>query len=158
MAVERRVGPIEVRWGRDRYTYFIVRGELVTEWKSGIDHSRSSYPLNGLSPDLVEVVGRSPRTTKTVRISLALLAASAIIFFSDYNKAIPLLAPSLLLLGVWWLANAFRMLRPRTWTEIRKLNGDSAVTLVQPEQRTDAWTHFERDLSSAIREVNGADA
>jgi len=153
-STERRIGPIDVRWGNERYNYSVVGDLFFSEWKSGMDGAKSSYPLHGMSSDLVETTGRSSQTTKTVRISLGLISASVIIFFSEYNKTIPLLAPFLLLLGGWWLTNALRKVMPRTWTEVRKINGEAGFALVQPEPRTAAWTSFEQALSSAIREVN----
>ncbi len=155
-SAERRVGPFEVRWGNERYKYSVIGDLFFTEWKSGMDSARSSYPLYGLSPDLTETVGRSQQTTKTLRISASLVVSSVIIFFSEYNKGIPLLAPFLLVVGGWWLVNAVRKVVPRAWTEIRKLNGDNGITLLQPEQRTGEWTNFENALSLAIREVNEA--
>ena len=153
-STERRIGPIEVRWGNERYNYSVVGDLFFSEWKSGMDYAKSSYPLYGMSAALVETSGRSPQTTRTVRISAGLIASSVIIFFSEYNRTIPLLAPFLLLLGSWWLANALRKVLPRTWTEIRKINGDAGFSMVQPEQRTETWTSFEQALLSAIREVN----
>jgi hypothetical protein len=154
-STQRRIGPIEVRWGSDRYRYSVTGDCFLYEWWSGMDQGSAAYPLSGMSPDLLETVGRSPQTTRTARISLVLIASSVIFFFSDYNKAIPLLAPFLLFLGAWWLVNALRKVVPRKWTEVRKVNGEAGFSFVQPEQRTEEWTEFEQALSLAIREVNG---
>jgi hypothetical protein len=133
---------------------YVVGESFYTEWKSGMDCSKSSWPLTGLSPSLIEIVRRSPETTRTVRISLALIASSAVVFFSEYNKAIPLLAPFLLGLGSWWLINSVRKVVPRRWTEVRKLSGETNFSIVQPDQRTDEWVKFEEELSETIREIN----
>lgn len=119
-----------------------------------MDCANSSHPLYGMSPDLIETVGRSPETTKAVRVSLGLLASAVIIFFSDFNKTIPLLAPFFLLLGGWWLVNALRQVVPRRWTEVRKLSGETGFHMVQPEHRTEDWVNFEHALSAAIRKAN----
>lgn len=153
-APERTIGPIEVRWGSDRYKYCIVGDTFVTEWKKGMDCSKSSWPLHGLSPNLVETIGRSSETTKTARISMALIAASIIVFFSEYNKAIPLLAPFLLGLGGWWFIGILRKVAPRSWTEVRKPTGEYVFSLVQPEKKTNEWLEFEQNLVKVIREVN----
>ncbi len=144
----------EVRWGRDRYSYSVTGNLFRTEWKSGMDCADLSYPLYGMSPDLIETVGRSPSTTKTLRVSSSALAFAVIIFFSDFNKSIPLLAPFLFLLGGWWLVNALRQIVPRRWTEVRKLSGETGFALVQPEHRTQEWVNFEQTLSAAIRRAN----
>lgn len=153
-APERTIGPIEVRWGRDRYTYRIVGESFITEWKRGIDLSKTCWSLHGISPNLVETIGRSSQTTKTVRQSGALIAAAIIVFFSEYNKSIPLLAPFLLVLGGWWLVGVLRQVLPRSWTEVRKYTGEYVFSLVQPEKKTQEWLEFEKELVKAIREVN----
>jgi hypothetical protein len=151
---ERAIAPVEVRWGSDRYTYYLTDDSVVVEWKSGMDLSKTCWPLHGLSPNLKEISGRSSGSGTTVRISLLLIASSVIVFFSDYNKAIPLLAPFLLFLGAWWLINVSRKLVPRNWTVVRKSSGEDAFSLVQPKVRSDAWVLFERELSEAIRRAN----
>lgn len=151
---ERKVGPIEVRWGSDHHTYCIVGDSFITEWKKGMDYSKSCWSLQGVSPNLVETTGRSSETTKTARISMTLMASAVIVFFSEYNKTIPLLAPFLLGLGGWWFIGILRKVAPRTWTEVRKSTGEYVFSLVQPEKKTNEWLEFEQELVKAIREVN----
>jgi hypothetical protein len=153
-ASERKIGPIEVRWGSDHYKYCIVGDSFITEWKKGMDYSKSCWSLQGVSPTLVETIGRSSETTKTARISMALMASSIIVFFSEYNKAIPLLAPFLLGLGAWWFIGILRKVAPRSWTEVRKPTGEYVFSLVQPEKKTKEWSEFEQELVNVIREVN----
>ena len=150
----QRAGPMEVRWGKDRYNYSVEGNSFRTEWKSGMDCASLSYPLYGMSPNLIETVGRSPETTKAVRVSLCLLASAVIIYFSDLNTSIPLLAPFLFLLGGWWLVNALRQVVPRRWTEVRKSSGETGFSMVQPEHKTEDWVKFEQELSTAIRKAN----
>ena len=152
--VEYSVGPIDVRWGKDRYKFYVVGDSLYTEWVSGFDRSTVPCPLRGLSPNFTETTGRSSGIAQTVRISMLLVASSVIVFFSDYHKTIPLLAPFLLGLGSWWLANAIRKVVPRTWTVIRKTNGEDACSIVQPEKKSPEWLRFEKKLSDAILKVN----
>ena len=155
MAVsERQIGPIEVRWGSDQYKYSIVGDSFFTEWKNGMDFSKSSWPLHGVSPHFGETIGRSSDTTKTVRISAALIAAAIIIFFSEYNKSIPLLAPFLFGLGCWWLIGKARNVVPRSWTEVRKTTGEDFFSFVQPSEKSEDWIAFEQALSKAIHEIN----
>lgn len=151
---ERKIEPVEVRWGGDEYKYYVLGDSFYTEWKSGMDCSKSSWPLRGLSPNLVETVGRSSGTTKTVRVSMLLIASSVIVFFSDYNKSIPLLAPFLFALGAWWFINAVRMVAPRSWIEARKLSGETVFSVVQPKDKSEEWSKFRQALTEAIREVN----
>jgi len=151
---DHSTGPFKVRWGKDRYSYSVTGNSFRTEWKSGMDCASLSYPLYGMSPDLIETVGRSPETTKAVRVASALLASAVIIFFSDFNTSIPLLAPFLFLLCGWWLVNALRQVVPRRWTEVRKLSGETGFSMVQPEHRTQDWVKFEQALSAAIRKAN----
>ena len=151
---DKTLGAVEVRWGSDRYKYYVIDDSFFTEWTSGMDCSKTSVHLRGLSPRLIETSGRSSSTTQTVRISLLLIASSIIVFFSDYNKTIPLLAPFLLFLGGWWVANALRKVIPRKWTVVRKRSGEDAFFLVQPEKKSDDWLRFEKDLSGAINKAN----
>ena len=126
------------------------RGELSMP---GPD-STVSCSLRGLSPNLTETTGRSSNIAQTVRIAMLLLASSVIVFFSEYNKTIPLLSPFLLSLGSWWLFNALRKVIPRTWTVIRKTNGEDACSIVQPEKKSAEWLKFEKELSDTIVEAN----
>ena len=153
---ERRVGPIEVRWGSELYKYSIAGDSFFTEWKKGMDFSKSSWPLYGLSPSFVETSGRSSETTSTARKSMGLIAASIIVFFSEYNRTIPLLAPFLLGLGSWWFIGVVRRVAPRTWTEVRKITGEYGFSLVQPTEKSAEWLKFEQELSNAIHEANAA--
>ena len=121
-----------------------------------MDFSKTPWPLQGLSPIFVETVGRSSGTTNTVRKAMALIAASIIIFFSQYNQSIPLLAPFLFVLGSWWFAGALSEVLPRTWTEVRKLNGEVFFSILQPAEKSPEWLKFEEDLLQAIHETNTA--
>ena len=120
-SAERNIGPIEVGWGSDEYKYYVL-GDSFYLYRMEERHGllKSFWPLYGLSPNLVETIGRSSGTTKTVRLSMLLIASSIVVFFSDHNKSIPLLAPFLLLLGAWWFVNAVRKVVPRSWIEARK--------------------------------------
>jgi hypothetical protein len=149
-----KIGPITVRWGRNKYKYYVIGESFYSEWNSGMDHSTSCWSLLGLSPDLIETVGRSSSTTRTVRISMLLIASSGIVFFSDYNKSIPLLAPFLFGLGAWWIINAVSTLLPRRWTEARALNGETVFSVVQPAEKANEWLEFQQALAGAIREAN----
>ncbi|MBK7664795.1 MAG: hypothetical protein IPJ21_14875 [Sterolibacteriaceae bacterium] len=151
---ERKLGPIEVRWGDERYTYYIIGDSFYTEWKRGMDCAKSVASLHGLSSNLTETVGRSQSTTRTLRISMLLMASSVVVFFSDYNNSIPLLAPFLLGLGGWWFVSAIRKVAPRAWTNVRKSSGDEAFYMVQPEHKSEEWSRFEAGLSESIRQVN----
>jgi len=151
---EYRVGPIDVRWGKDRYKFYVIGDSFYTEWVSGFDRSKVSSPLRGLSPDLTETTGRSSDIAQTLRIAMLLVASSVIVFFSEYNKAIPLLAPFLFGLGSWWFANATRKVIPRTWTVLRKITGEDACSIVQPEKKSAEWLRFEKELSDAIVKAN----
>ena len=151
---ERVIAPVNVKWGTDKYTYYLTDDSLVVEWRSGMDLSKTCWPLHGLSPKLREMSGRSSGTGTSVRVSFLLIAASVILFFSDYNKAIPLLAPFLLFLGAWWLINVLRKVVPRNWTVVPKSTGDDAFSLVQPDVKSDSWVTFERELCEAIRRAN----
>jgi hypothetical protein len=121
-----------------------------------MDCSRTSVSLQGLSSNLAESVGRSASTTKTVRLAMLLIASSVVVFFSDYNESIPLLAPFLIGLGGWWFVNALRKLVPRSWTNVRKSSGEEAFYMVQPKHKSTEWSNFEMELSKAIRELNAA--
>src|SRR5687767_9176299 len=116
------VGPIEVRWGRDRYRYYTIDDVLYSEWKRGVDSSKSSWSLRGVSPRLDETSGRSDGVVKIIRLASLLMICSLIVYFSDYNKAIPLLAPFLGLWGAWWFINTLSKVSPRKWTLFRKVS------------------------------------
>lgn len=151
------VGPIEVRRGRDRYKYCVVDDLFISEWKRGIDHSRSTWSLRGTSSQFTEIVGRPNGVEKKLQRAGLLVAISVIIHFSDYNTSIPLLAPFLFLLGGWWFFNSLDGVRPHCWTQVRKITGEDAFNFLRPENGTDEWLHFERDLAQTIVRLNEAE-
>lgn len=153
-SASRKLGPIDVRWGNDRFTYWVAGDLFYSEWQSGMDLSKTSDSLRGISAELSETVGRSSGTTQSLRTSASLLALSVVVYFSDYQKSIPLLAPFLLTLGGIGLAQGLRRATPRTWTIVRNKNGTQAFHMVQPERKSAEWEKFESDLVQAIREVN----
>ena len=84
---------------------------------------------------------------------MAFIVAAIIIYFSDFNDSIPLLAPALLVYGVVRTSNLWRDLVPKTWTIIRYKNGESAGSIVHSGDSGER-EKFEATLSQAIERAN----
>ncbi|MCW8932259.1 MAG: hypothetical protein OQL19_18750 [Gammaproteobacteria bacterium] len=68
---------------------------LFHEWEKGAIKGKTSHLLHRLSPNINIETIVDDVALKKIRISWVLIVSAIIIFFSDYNDKIPLLAPFL---------------------------------------------------------------
>ncbi|MCP5488172.1 MAG: hypothetical protein H7A43_05940 [Verrucomicrobia bacterium] len=80
------------------------------------------------------------------------LAGSACVYFSEFNKQIPLLAPFLAVPGVWALIAGAWRLRQFDWTIIRKKNGDRALFILHSKSNCSELENFEKRFAQAVNE------
>ena len=145
---------ITIQSGRNKITYSVVDNLLITEKGTGTFQTRSTLSLQGLSPRLVVEIERHSGTVKTIRFSALAIALAAVVFFSDYNSSIPLLAPLLFGVGLIKFLNGVRHIYPRSWTVIRNTAGEEVRSLLQPKEKGEAWSTFEKVLSETIVAAN----
>lgn len=130
---------------------------LYEEWSKGITKGKTAYLLYRLSPNIFEETVISTEYSRSIRTGWALLLASAIIFFSDYNMKIPLLAPVLCVVGLYFVVSNFRKAWPKeTVTVYDDLNYEQVVIPVPKRDDGDfkpARDAFVSSLVSAIEEA-----
>ncbi len=127
---------------------------LYEDWSRGMQSGSNTYPLHQLIPKLHYTSGTDSHILKVFRTSALCVLASIIVYFSDYNAKIPLLAPALLLIGLPFCVHALLDIRPKTWTLVSDEYGDTATNFVHSycedqEQRE----CFEESLVDAIRKA-----
>jgi hypothetical protein len=80
-----------------------------------------TVPLDYLESHFVEEVTVDSASRKMVRQSYVLIISALIVFFSSYNESIPLLAPVLMLLGIFNFTVHIKRARPYKWITIASI-------------------------------------
>ena len=127
---------------------------LYEEWKKGIEKGKATYLLYRLSPNIIEATDLDKEALKHIRFSWYFLIASIIIYFSDYNETIPLLAPVLAAFSILIFVKNIRKTWPRVWAIVYDDYNYKQVS-VPLSDNEDKSTSSERekfmnDLSEAI--------
>ncbi len=116
-------------WFDDRYLY--------EEWGISALKGNNSFLLHRLSPNIVKESISDPSSVKKVQKSFLLFTLSVVIYYSDYQSKIPLLAPALFLYGsllFFSIKNAW----PRTWVSIYDDFNYKQAGIVIPSNETPA--------------------
>jgi hypothetical protein len=136
-----------------QYTYGFDEHNFNSNWKHGPDEGSTSIPLDQLSSHYSLSQGRPDGFVGKLERAVAFIAAAIIIYFSEFNESIPLLAPALFVYGAVRTLNLRRDLIPKTWTIIRYKNGESAGSIIHNGDSVDR-KKFETALSQAIEHTN----
>lgn len=127
--------------------------DLFIQQTLGLLERRSSYHLHNLSPAIPQERVSDEDAMVQVRRSWLYLLAAVVVYFSDINAAVPLLAP---VLGGLWLVIFAANLRhawPYRWFVVRDEFG-AAVARMRVTDHTEAdrtrQEAFVRSLSGAI--------
>ncbi|MYL28144.1 MULTISPECIES: hypothetical protein [Halomonadaceae] len=103
---------------RARYTLSFDERYLYEEQNGFGGNTQKVHLLHRLSPKLREEYIGSQKATDQVRKGWLLLLGAAVIFFSEFRSQIPLLAPSLSVIGLLVLAYNIPKAWPRHWTKV----------------------------------------
>lgn len=139
-----------VKFGRSKYRYYFDEPYFYKEWEQGSDGGTESFPLEKLSSKYSKTQGRPDGVVVRIKNAGTLLLASIVIYFSEFNVQIPLLAPVLLILGLSRFYFVKDDILPKSWTIIRYKNGEEASYILHNEKRNDERIEFEHTLSEAI--------
>ena len=148
------INELFIKSGQYKYKYYFDSDHYYRSWSDGADEGESSYPLHKLSSKYSRTKGRSDGVTEKIKISTIIMLASIVIYFSDYNEKIPLLAPVLLLLGIIRIYSIRNDILPSTWTIIRYENGEEATYIVHGNEDNEERISFEKSLADAIVKAN----
>lgn len=127
--LERPVQKIEFdHAGRKTIVEFDDRQISVRHTKWHLELDTSARLLHHLSTSIPHEFTSDGEAVRKVRISWFWLIGAIVVYFSDYNGSIPLLAPALLLLWLVFLLPNARNAMPRWWLSI---NDDYGTLLVR---------------------------
>lgn len=127
---------------------------LYEKWNSRSSKGTKAYVLHDLSPKLVHWRHIGENSLSTLKWAGLFLLSALIIFYSDYQYKIPLLAPSMLIIGITMLLKALNDIRPRSWTYIYDDEGNFVTSLLidnrESKERQQQRHSFETHLSKSI--------
>ena len=115
--------------GRTTIVEFDKRHLFVKQKKWHIELGTSTRLLHHLSPAISHEFSNDPEAAIRIRSSLFCLLGAIVIYYSDYNARIPLLAPVLFLL---WLLVFLRNIRrswPKWWLVVNDEYGAVVVRI-----------------------------
>ena len=142
-------------WQLGRYTLRYDDATLAVEWAINGRRRVSRHDLLLLSPLFIEDSIRLDTLVRPLRRAGLMAAGAVIVWFSQINAMVPLLAPALAIGAAGWLAKLiveYRATGDRT--VICDSNGDEVIDI--PHERTDASHRrgFEAGLRRAIEAVH----
>lgn len=127
--------------------------DLFMQQTAGLLERRSSYHLHNLAPDIPQERVSDEDAVLQFRRSWLYLLAAVVVYFSDIQGAVPLLAP---VLGLLWILTAVISLRrawPYRWYVVRDEFG-AVVTRMRVTDDTESdrtrQELFVKNLSRAI--------
>jgi len=127
---------------------------LYERWNGRTSKGTKAFLLHDLSPKLVHWRHIGENSLITLKYAGLLLLASVITFYSDYQLKIPLLAPSMLIIGLIFLTKGFIDIRPRSWTYVYDDEGNFVSYLLidarESETRKQQRLEFETQLIQSI--------
>ena len=92
-------------------------------------HDASAHLLHQLSPRILEHYGNESGATTQIRIAWVLLLAAIVVYYSDYNEHIPLLAPAFALLWLLVFSANIKRAWPYTWLVVTDEYGGQVAKL-----------------------------
>lgn len=135
------------------YKYYFDDHYFIREWRHGQDEGTMSISLDQLSNNFSISQGRPEGFVERLRIAGYFVAGAIIIYFSDYNESIPLLAPAFLIYGVSRIINMWSDVLPKTWTIIPYKSSGQTEAILHTESNRKR-EKFEVALSKAIQDAD----
>ena len=133
--------------------FTLSEDHLIEEGSRGTRRWRQAWPLQQLSPELESITGLPQGTRETLIGGAVMVAVALAVYFSDLNATLPLVAPLILIIGVFMLGRVVQNVRIETWTTIRKWDGSSATSFSHRDCDPAERRVFEDALADAVREI-----
>jgi hypothetical protein len=146
---------LSYRWDGWDYRLQLDPEHLIVECKSPAYSHVSKTALRDLKAELQVEQWVSEGGRKCTRLSIACLAASVVVWFSDIRPHVPLLAPALLLFGLQYLYWSFRAIYPRNRTTVRAQNEHHVVSIPHFERLGAQRRAFEDSLLRMVKQARG---
>ena len=122
----------EISYGRrNRNKLTITDNKLVSEWNQCCDSGKTEYLLNNLQDEFTAYHGPTAKekSLEHRNKSVYYFLGSIVIYFSELNSYIPLLAPVLFLLTAFFFYKAFKAFYPHEWTIVHDLEEEDYLWL-----------------------------
>ncbi|HZL12517.1 MAG TPA: hypothetical protein VFC85_00095 [Verrucomicrobiae bacterium] len=146
---------LSYRWDGYDYTLKIDDEHLTVEWHSAGDSRTTRTPLKDLKPELPVERWVSSAARKNGRLGTGLLVAVVVVYFSDIQAHVPLLAPVMLLFSISFIYWAVRGSLPFSKTTIRGRNDSYIASIPHLERLKIQRRAFEETLLRMIKKARG---
>jgi len=91
--------------------FTLTEDHLIEDGSRGVSHWRQAWPLQQLSPEVESQTGRPQGTMERLIGGVTIFALGIIVYFSDFNTNVPLLAPLLSVVGLIVMGRGLKTLR-----------------------------------------------
>jgi len=140
--------------------FTLTEDHLIEDGSRGVSHWRQAWPLQQLSLEVESQTGRPQGTMERLVGGVTIFALGIIVYFSDFNTNVPLLAPLLSVVGLIVMSRGLKTLRVETWTTIRKWDGTAATSFSHRDCSPGERGAFEEAFAETVRHIRrtrGAD-
>ncbi|MEM7612115.1 MAG: hypothetical protein AAF270_10570 [Pseudomonadota bacterium] len=147
----------EIRFGWQLGEYVLRYDDttLHVEWSVKGQRRVTRHDLLLLSPLYIEDSTQLDSLLPTAQKTALFSAATLIIWFSDINAMVPLLAPALAIMSAGWLARLISEARVRgARTVICESGGEEVIDIPHDRVNEDQRLGFEAGLKKAIETVH----
>ena len=123
---------------------------FYSSYTGRLSSSETPYLIENLSPKFGYSEAFNMEKMKMLRVLFILAISSCVIFFSDYNDKVPLLAPVLLLMAlVPFIAN-IRNFTPTSWVRVYDDTGAYETSIPIPNNETDEESEKRKNFLSVL--------
>jgi len=118
--------------------------------KGRFSSGKIPYLLENLSPQFGYARTYDMEKIRMLRVLLILAISSCVVFFSDYNDKIPLLAPVLLLMALIPFIGNLSNFRPNSWVRIYDDTGAYETSIPIPRNETAEESQNRKNFLTAL--------
>jgi hypothetical protein len=146
---------LSYRWDGYDYTLRFDDEHLMVEWSSPTQSGSRKTPLRKLRPELPVERWVSDSDRKVGTLGVCLSVTAVVIYFSDIQPHVPLLAPALLIFGLLHLYWGVRAMLPFTKTVVRNRDNAYVISIPHFEHLSTQRKVFEEALLQTLKNIEG---
>ena len=139
--------------GRTTIVEFDKRHIFVKQKKWHIELGTSTRLLHHLSPAISSDFSNDAEAAMRVRSSWLFLLGAIVVYFSDYNASVPLLAPALLLLWLLVFLPNSRRSWPKRWLVVNDEYGVLVVRIRAAAKERESSASLEQAFVENLRKA-----
>lgn len=136
--------------------FILTRDEIRKEWTSlgGGNKGQETVHLQDVSPHLSHQSSFGDNARPSLTKGVILLLSALCIYFSAFNKDIPLLAPLLVLVAIPFLIAGASRMRQYEWTILVNSKGERVFFITHNGTAPDERKQFEEALRKVLTEIH----